>query len=355
MNEAFFMERGMKQAGFFDFSQRQDKLLQTRNFLEQVNRLVAWESFRPVLESAIARKDSGKGGRPPFDLVLMFKILVLQALYNLSDEQTEYQVLDRLSFMRFMGFELHDTVPDARTVWLFREKLVAANVVEKLFAQFDSMLNAGGFKASGGQIIDATFVEVPRQRNNRDDNAKIKEGNIPAAWSEKKTAHKDTDARWTKKNGTSFFGYKNHVNADRKHKLIRQYTVTDASVHDSQEMDNILDPNNDSKETWADSAYRSEGQQTRLEMNQWVSHIHERAYRNTPLTLEQEAANTERSRVRARVEHIFGHMATAMNGCYVRTIGSARAKTKIGLENLAYNFSRYTFLMRNNERRTASA
>ena len=345
----------MKQAGFFDFTQRQDKLLQTRDFLEQVNRLVEWELFRPVLESAIARKDSDKGGRPAFDLVLMFKILVLQALYNLSDEQTEYQILDRLSFMRFLGFELHDTVPDARTVWLFREKLAAANAVEELFAQFDSMLNAGGFKASGGQIIDATFVEVPRQRNSRDDNKTIKAGGVPEGWSAKKKAHKDTDARWTKKNNVSFFGYKNHVNADRKHKLIRQYTVTDASVHDSQEMDSILDADNDSRETWADSAYRSDAQQQWLEENNYTSRIHERAYRNKPLTPEQQASNTELSRVRARIEHVFGHITTAMNGCYVRTIGASRAKAKIGLENLAYNFSRYTFLMRNNERRTASA
>ena len=345
----------MKQAGFFDFTQRQDKLLQTRDFLEQVNRLVEWELFRPVLESAIARKDSDKGGRPAFNLVLMFKILVLQALYNLSDEQTEYQILDRLSFMRFLGFELHDTVPDARTVWLFREKLAAANAVEELFAQFDSMLNAGGFKASGGQIIDATFVEVPRQRNSRDDNKTIKAGGVPEGWSAKKKAHKDTDARWTKKNNVSFFGYKNHVNADRKHKLIRQYTVTDASVHDSQEMDSILDADNDSRETWADSAYRSDAQQQRLEENNYTSRIHERAYRNKPLTPEQQASNTELSRVRARIEHVFGHITTAMNGCYVRTIGASRAKAKIGLENLAYNFSRYTFLMRINERRTASA
>ena len=345
----------MQQAGFFDFSKRQEKLLKTRDFLEQLNQVVAWELFRPVLEAAIIRKNGDKGGRPGFDLVLMFKMLVLQALYNLSDEQTEYQVLHRLSFMRFMGFELHDTVPDARTIWLFREQLTAAKAVEKLFVQFDAMLNAAGFAASGGQIIDATFVEVPRQRNCRDDNDKIKKGDIPEEWSKKKKAHKDTDARWTKKNSVSYFGYKNHVNADRKHKLIRQYTVTDASVHDSQEMDHIVDPDNDSKETWADSAYRSEDQEMRLESSHWLSHIHERAYRNTPLTLEQQAANTERSRVRARIEHIFGHIATAMNGCYVRTIGSARAKTKIGLENLAYNFSRYTFLKRSAKVQTASA
>ena len=133
---------------------------------------------------------------------------------------------------------------------------------------------------------------------------------------------------------------------DRKHKIIRRYKVTDASVHDSQELDSILDPNNDSQATWADSAYRSDEQEARLKEKGCPSNIHERAYRNKPLTPEQDAANKERSRIRARVEHVFGHIETAMNGCYVRTIGKARAEAKIGLENLAYNISRFTFLMR---------
>ena len=338
----------MKQAGFFDLSKRHTKLLKTRDFLERVNQLVGWEAFRPVLDTALARKPRDKGGRPPFDAVLMFKVLVLQALYNLSDEQAEYQILDRLSFMRFLGLQLHDNVPDARTIWLFREMLIAAKAIEKLFAQFDATLESAGFQASGGQIIDATFVEAPRQRNGRDDNEKIKKGKAPADWSGKKKAHKDTYARWTKKNGVAFYGYKNHVNVDRKHKLIRQYKVTDASVHDSQELENILDPRNDSQDTWADSAYRSDEQEARLKKNGFTSHIHERAYRNKPLTPEQEAANKERSRVRVRVEHVFGHIETAMNGCYVRTIGMARAKAKIGIEIMAYNISRFTFLMRAN-------
>lgn len=345
----------MKQPGFFDLSERQKKLGKTRDFLERVNRFVAWEAFRPTLDEALNRKKHDKGGRPPYDAVLMFKVLVLQALYNLSDEQTEYQILDRLSFMKFLGLALHNDVPDARTIWLFRETLREAEAVEKLFAQFDAMLDAHGFEASGGQIIDATFVEVPRQRNNRDDNETIKKGEVPTGWSDKKKAHKDMDARWTKKNQTAYYGYKNHVNADRKHKLIRNYTVTDASVHDSQELDNVLDPGNDSQDIWADSAYRSEEQEARLRDQGCPSHIHERAYRNKPLTPEQEAANTERSRVRVRIEHIFGHMETAMNGCYVRTIGLARARAKIGLENLAYNISRFTFLMRDANATPASS
>jgi IS5 family transposase len=345
----------MKQPSFFDFCERQTKLLRTRDFLDRVNRFVVWELFRPDLDKALGRKHRDKSGRPPYDVVLMFKVLVLQALYNLSDEQTEYQILDRLSFMRFLGLELHDDVPDARTIWVFREQLIAAEAVEKLFERFDAMLDAAGFAASGGQIVDATFVEVPRQRNNRDDNETIKKGEVPADWSDKKKAHKDTDARWTKKNNTTFYGYKNHVNVDRKHKLIRKYKVTDASVHDSQELDSVLDPRNDSQETWADSAYRSEEQEARLKDKGCASHIHERAYRNKPLTPEQDAANTARSRVRVRVEHVFGHIETAMNGCWVRTIGLMRAQAKIGLEILAYNVSRFTFLMRGSNATPASA
>jgi IS5 family transposase len=334
----------MKQAGFFDVAFRGEKLKKTRDFLVRVDRIVAWESFRPVLDKALARKAPEKGGRPAYDAVLMFKVLVLQALYNLSDEQTEYQILDRLSFMKFLGLELHNDVPDARTIWLFRESLIKAGAVEALFAQFDAMLDAAGFAASGGQIIDATFVEAPRQRNSREENEHIKKGEVPAGWSDKKTSHKDMDARWTKKNDTPYYGYKNHVNIDRKHKLIRKYTVTDASVHDSQELDNVLDSKNDSSDSWADSAYRSDKQEASLKEKGCISHIHERGYRNHPLTPEQKAANTERSRVRVRVEHVFGHMETAMNGCYVRTIGLIRAKAKTGMENLAYNISRFTFL-----------
>ena len=175
----------MRQAGFFDLRERQKKLLATRDFLDRVNRFVAWESFRPVLDKALARSTGDKGGRPPFDAVLMFKVLVLQALYNLSDEQTEYQILDRQSFMMFLGLELCDGAPDARTIWLFRETLRQAGAVERLFARFDAMLDAQGFAASGGQIVDATFVEAPRQRNGRDDNAAIKNGANPEDWSDK--------------------------------------------------------------------------------------------------------------------------------------------------------------------------
>ena len=181
-----------KAAGLFDRQRRAAKLVKTKDFLARVNRFVSWEAFGPLLDASLDRSDGSQGGRPPYDCVLMFKVLVLHALYNLSDEELEYQILDRQSFMMFLGLGLQDDVPDARTIWLFRVTLRKAGAVEKLFAHFDTMLSAHGFKASGGQMIDASFVEVPRQRNSRDDNAHIKEtGTAPADWSAKKVAHKD--------------------------------------------------------------------------------------------------------------------------------------------------------------------
>ena len=164
-----------------------------------------------------------RAGRKPFDAILMFRMLILQSLYNLSDEQIEYQVRDRMSFTRFLGLEFEDDIPDGTTLWLFREKLAQAGLVEKLFERFNQHLNAKGYIARGGQMVDATIVPVPKQRNTREENETVKRGETPVAWEEKpaKNRQKDKDARWTKKHGKSFFGYKNHVNADKTHKLYK--------------------------------------------------------------------------------------------------------------------------------------
>ena len=160
-------------------------------------------------------------GRKPVDAIVMFRMLVLQALHNLSDEQAEYQVRDRLSFSRFLRLGLEDGIPDATTLWLFREKLAKASLIEKLFERFDQHLAARGYMARGGQMVDATIVPVPKQRNSRDENETVKAGETPTEWEKRPTKlrQKDRDARWTKKHGKSFFGYKNHVNADAKHTL----------------------------------------------------------------------------------------------------------------------------------------
>jgi IS5 family transposase len=339
------------QLGFYDLDRRLKAISAKGDPLEALKVLIPFEGFRADIESVVrlapgARKS--KAGRKPFDAVMMFKVLVLQTLYNLADEQVEYQIRDRLSFMRFLGLGLEDAVPDATTVWLFREALSKANLVKALFERFDGHLNARGYIARGGQIVDATIVSAPRQHNSREENEAIKAGRTPEGWEEKpaKNAQKDKDARWTKKNDRSFYGYKNHISIDRKHKLIRRYAETDASVHDSQKLDEVLDKANTSNEVWADSAYRSVETEARLKAKGYKSRIHRRGARNHPLPKRQQAANTTRSRVRARVEHIFGDQHNAMGGKFVRTIGMARARAKIGLMNLVYNMRRLVQLER---------
>src|SRR4029077_14004638 len=215
----------MGQLGFFDAEKRLAVLSAKGDPLDAIDRLVPWESFRADIEAVVLTPDERKksnAGRKPVDAIVMFRMLVLQALHNLSDEQAEYQVRDRFSFTRFLQLGIEDSIPDATTLWLFREKLAKAGLIEKLFERFDQHLAAKGYIARGGQIIDASSVLVPTQRNSRDENNQLRAGRTPAGWKQKpaKLRQKDRDARWTKKHGRSFFGYKNHVNADAKHKLI---------------------------------------------------------------------------------------------------------------------------------------
>ncbi len=210
----------MSQMGFFDIANRYSGLDAKNDPLLKIDAVVRREEFRPALDSVWrAAPDTRKSaaGRKPWDAVLMFKAIVLCELYSLSDDQVEYQLRDRLSFMRFLGLGLEDPVPDAKTVWHYREQLAQAGMVEGLFDEFDGYLKDQGYLAMGGQIIDASIVPVPKQRNSRDDNARIKDGETPEGWENQpaKRCQKDTDARWTKKHGKSHYGYKNHVNVDR--------------------------------------------------------------------------------------------------------------------------------------------
>ena len=334
------------QLGFFDLTHRYDALTQKGDPLEQLAQQIPWARFRKTLAKSVCRSKRPKGGRPPFDALLMFKVLVLQALYNLSDDQTEYQIRDRLSFMRFLGLDLHQRIPDAKTIWLFRETLTQAGVVEKLFTQFDTYLAGQGLQARGGQLIDASLIPVPKQRNTREENAALKAGTCPADWDAQpaKRRQKDTEARWTVKRGVSHYGYKNHVNVDKQHKLIRRYTVTDAAVHDSQVLEEILQGKAAGQDVWADAAYRSEEIEAQLKKRKLRSRIQYKGYRDKPLTPQQQQTNQRRAGIRARVEHVFGHQVTAMGGKLIRTIGRIRACAKIGLKNLTYNFQRFLVL-----------
>lgn len=264
------------QTSLFDLENRYASLSEAGDPLERLNAVIDWEIFRPILARIDSKERKTAAGRKPTCRVLMFKLLILQRLHNLSDERLQYQVSDRLSFMRFLGLQLSGNVPDARTVWTFRESLKEHRLVEPLFERLNQALADLGVELKSGQIIDATFVPVPIQRNGREDNALIKQDAVPVEWGKTpaKLAQKDIDARWTKKGGQNHYGYKNHINIDRDTKLITAAACTSACVHDSQVLDSVLrDAEAGGKTVWADSAYRSDEQEQSLAGSQHESLI----------------------------------------------------------------------------------
>jgi IS5 family transposase len=333
----------MLQSGFFDLEDRFGKLDQLGDPLKALNAVVDWSVFEPILASGLAKEKKGNAGRPvTFPPLLLFKVLILQSLYNLADAQTEFQIRDRFTFLRFLGLTPESRIPDEKTIWLFRESVKSRGLYDELFATFSRFLGAQGLRAQQGTVIDARIVEVPRQRNTRSENATIKEGLLPEAWEKHtaKKAQKDIDARWTQKNGKHYYGYKNHIAIDAKHKFIRRYQVTAAHVHDSQCFEPLLDRRNGERTVYADSAYRSEAHERLLKRKRFKSRVHHRAWRDQTLTKREQRENRARSRIRARVEHVFGHQVKAMRQTIVRGIGLARIRTRIALANLAYNMSR---------------
>jgi len=353
------------QAGFFDLDERLRELSAKGDTLERLNGLVDFELFRPALERAAPRADRSRGGRPPFDHVFMFKVLILQASHSLSDERTEFLIKDRLSFMRFLGLDLSDPVPDANTIWSFREALTRATLngrsaIEVVFSAYEAVLTRAGFLAMGGQIIDASIVAAPKQRNTDAEKREIKDGRIPSEWKAKpaKLAQKDRDARWTVKwskakpadDGSPrmdlavpAFGYKNHLGIDRRHGLIRTWGVTDAARHDGAQLPALISKANTGSDVWADTAYRSRANEKHLADNGLRSQIHRKKPKGKPMPKHIARANGGKSRVRSAVEHVFAHQKGPM-GLVVRTIGLARARVKIGLANLVYNMKRALWL-----------
>lgn len=283
------------------------------------------------------------------DPVMMMKALILQKLYSLSDHALEYQIADRMSFQRFLKISSIKAIPDEKTIWLFREQAEEAGLIDKLFDHFVENLRDAGLIANEGKIVDASIVEAPRQRNTREENQRIKAGEQIEEWQENphKQRQKDVDARWTKQHGKTYYGYKDHVKVDAKSKLIEDYDVSTASEHDSQVIDDLTSKEQDGGQSlWADSAYRSEDIEKMLREKKILSQIHEKGSRDNPLNKQQKARNTSKSRVRARVEHIFGYMHQNMGGLKVRTIGMRRAATQIGIANLTYNICRAEYLIR---------
>jgi IS5 family transposase len=331
----------------FDEAMSTDVLNNLGNPLDALSRLVDFEQFRPTLESALFTGErKSKAGRPPFDCVLMFKVLFLQRYYGLGDHQIQYQIIDRTSFRNFLRIRDVRDVPDEKTVWNYKEMLTRGKVYDKLFNDFRASLDKMGFQFNEGRIIDASFVVAPRQRNTREENKAIKEGRGSELWNDKphKKSHKDVDARWTEKRGEKFYGYKMHAKADQRHKMVLKYDTTSANVHDSKGYEPLLDESDDGKELYLDAGYES--QEPIVERHRMKPVICEKGHRNHPLTDEQKKKNREKSKTRCLVEHVFGFMEQSMCGLIFRRVGILRARADVAMTCLVYNICRYTQIMR---------
>ena len=336
------------QPSFFDEADRLAKLTKLNDPLVELQRYIDFELFRPQLSEVFTKERKSAAGRKAYDVVFMFKILILQRINNISDEKAEFLINDRHSFQRFLGLRLGSTVPDFSTVWLFREALTKAGVIKSLFDTFGAMLEKQGVITKAGSIVDASFVEVPRQRNTKEENEIIKTGKVPSDWAKqpRKLCQKDTHARWTKKNNETYYGYKNHTRADAESVIITDYTVTDASVHDSQELSALVNEKRLAQTLFADSAYKSAKTDGMLEDLGIKNFIHEKGARNRPLSELQKELNRLKSQIRCKIEHIFGCVENSMGGPEQEYIGRARNATGIGLSNLSYNLLRYIQLIK---------
>jgi transposase, IS5 family len=331
------------QRGFWDDQKRVAKLQEKKPVLKRLADSIPWESFRPLLDKGYAHERKSNAGRKRIDPLILFKMLVLQQLFNLSDLELEFQVNDRRSFEEFVGLGVMNSIPDATTVAFFRDRLLKAGVIEELFEMFESYLRSQGLQARGGQIIDATLVPVPKQRNTREENEEIKAGRLPEGWDKNpdRLRQKDLDARWVKKNDINYYGYKNSICIDVDHGFIRRYAVTPANIHDSQMLPRLLDPENEHDFVWADSAYSGKCFADLLSLGGFESLIHEKGARNHPLSDEAKKMNRVKSAIRACVEHVFGCMTMSMGGKLTRKIGLERTEVWWGLKNLTFNFLRY--------------
>lgn len=287
------------------------------------------------------RPVSLQGGRPPFPTETMVRILFLKRVNNLSDEQMEYQLLDRMSYQRFCGLTDSASIPDRTTVWTFENRIGGAGA-KALFDGVERQLLKHGYIARGGHIIDATLVPAPKQHFSKEDQAQLQQNAMPADWKPAKRRQKDLDATWTKKHGKSHHGYKLSINVDKRYKVIRTIETGTAATHDSQHFETVLNVANTSRDVYADKGYPSAERDAQLQDAGYRNHIQRKGQRNHPLSERQQQRNRRIAKVRARVEHPFAAIAQ-MGGKFIRTIGQARANFAMTMMAASYNLKRLVY------------
>lgn len=334
----------MMKPNLFAAQEREAKLMKLGDALQVLERHVDFSALADAVDEAAPRPGRERGGRPPFPTEVMVRILLIQQLFNLSDEQMEFQLLDRLSFQRFAGLRDSSQIPDRTTIWTFKERLIKAGASESVFDAVNRQLARHGYIARGGQMIDASIVQAPRQSLNKAEKSLVVDQNaMPADWSPPKRRQKDLDARWTKKHGKSYFGYKLSVNADKRCKLIRKIKISTASEHDTLHFEDVLDPANTSRDIYADKGYVNYKREERLTSEGYRMHIQRKGGKDKPLSEAQQRRNRRIASPRARVEHVFAGMAQ-LGGKMLRSIGLARATLQLHWKAAAYNLRRLCYL-----------
>lgn len=333
----------MMKPNLFAAQEREAKLSKLGDALEVMERHVDFAALAAEVDQAAPRPGRERGGRPPFPTEVMVRILLIQQLFNLSDEQMEFQLLDRLSFQRFAGLRHSSQIPDRTTIWTFKERLIKAGASESVFEAVNRQLAKHGYIARGGQMIDASIVQAPRQSLSKEEKELVGEGAMPITWKPAQRRQKDTDARWTKKHGKAYFGYKVSVNADKRYKLVRRIKVSTASAHDTLHFEDVLDLSNTSRNILADKGYVDGEREDRLSKQGWRIHIQRKGTKDKPISETQQRRNHRIAKTRARVEHVFAGLAQ-LGGKALRSIGLARATLQLNWKIAAYNLQRLVYL-----------
>lgn len=347
-----------------------DRIRELGNKLEKLDKLIDWEIFRGIIEQKLyGNKDVRKGGRPPMDVIMMFKIIILQALNgDMSDESMEYMITVRLDWLLFLGLVLGEKVPDKNTIWTFKENL-GSETMQELMQIFNQMLLEKGIITNKGTIVDATFNDVPRRRAiTREENKSLKKGEVPDSLKkienpetpeEKAHNHKvsqiDTDAMWVEKAKEQHFGYKGNVAVDVESKIVTNVVVTPANVHDVRVYVHLIclaysfymtGYPLELFITYADSGYTGVAYHEMLtDMFKGACiHVIKRAKKGQILKGWEKSYNRNVAKIRCRVEHVFGAITNDMGGIHTNSIGMERNTRDIVTKFLAYNIKRAAFL-----------
>lgn len=301
---------------FADLSLRKQKVTRTAAFLEHINTVIDF-SFTNEWHEQL---HPSQVGRPPFDTSLMFRVILLQELYGLSDAEAEEYIYDRSSFQQFVGITANTNVPDETTICKFRKLLIEHKLDRAFFTEINLQIKEQGVKITRGKIVDATISEVSKGRT------KNSEGTT-----------RDDEAGFTKKNGRTYHGYKGHIATDTKGKYITECAHSAANDHDSTYFDKLVDDSD--QVVFADSAYINKERKKQFRKDGKVYGMVERAVRGHPLTTKQKKRNKKLSSVRCRVEHPFAEMKKRMK-FYSRYRGQRKNEWQFTMVCAAYNLKR---------------